>query len=108
MPENLNEVQLRVGSAIRTLRRQHDLTLEQLAERIGITEQHLGVVELGKSNVTIEILTALANEFGVSVNDLVPRPDVPVATEHRFTPAERDVLRQAARIIDRIPEAASD
>jgi transcriptional regulator with XRE-family HTH domain len=75
MPENLRAVQLRVGRNIVDLRRSRGWTQEQLAEKIGKDLKHLGQIERGKVNVTIEFLTAIAVALEVNVGDLfVSRP----------------------------------
>jgi len=70
MPENLRAVQLRVGRNIVDLRRSRGWTQEQLAEKTGKDLKHLGQVERGKVNVTLDILTAIAVALEVNVANL--------------------------------------
>jgi transcriptional regulator with XRE-family HTH domain len=70
MRENLEKVQLRVGRNIRHFRRLRGWSLAQLAERIDMTEKHVGDVERGKVNVKVDVLTTLAEMLGVDVAEL--------------------------------------
>lgn len=53
------------------LRRLHDFSQEQLAERIGVSRQTMSKYETGESLPDIEKCAALAEIFGVSVDDLI-------------------------------------
>jgi transcriptional regulator with XRE-family HTH domain len=96
MPENLQAVQLRVGRNIVDLRRSRNWTQEQLAEKTGKDLKHLGQVERGKVNVTIDILTAIAGALGVNVADLfASRPGESAASRVYVVPQR--LLDQAER-----------
>ena len=49
-----------IGRFIRRLREQKQLTQEQLANKTGITYQHLSGMENGRENFTIDLLESLA------------------------------------------------
>jgi transcriptional regulator with XRE-family HTH domain len=70
MRENLEKVQLRVGRNIRNLRRLRGWSQEQLAERIEMTEKHVGRVERGEVNVTVDLLATVAKTFAVDIAEL--------------------------------------
>ncbi len=53
------------------LRRLHGFSQEQLAERIGVSRQTMSKYETGESLPDIEKCAALAEIFGVSVDDLI-------------------------------------
>lgn len=53
------------------LRKYHDLSQEELAEKIGVSRQTLSKYETGESLPDIEKCKALADIFGVTVDDLI-------------------------------------
>jgi transcriptional regulator with XRE-family HTH domain len=66
---------------IRQLRKNHNLTLQQLADRIGTTPQTIQRLETENMTVSIQWLTKLAQAFNVFPADLVeggPGRDIPL------------------------------
>lgn len=64
------------GHFIRQWRKKKGLTLEQLAERIGMTHQNLGKIERGKVPYNQTLLELLADELGTDPASLIMRdPD---------------------------------
>ena len=59
------------GENLIELRKLHNMSQEELAELIGISRQTLSKYETGESLPDIDKCVALANVFGVSVDDLV-------------------------------------
>ncbi len=53
------------------LRKYHDLSQEELAEKIGVSRQTLSKYETGESLPDIEKSKILADAFGVSIDDLI-------------------------------------
>src|SRR3981081_3071677 len=70
MRQNLQKVRRRVGRNVEHWRHHYGWTQEQLAERVGKTAKHVGGVERGTGTVSIDLLTALAETFGVDVAEL--------------------------------------
>ena len=64
-----------VGENLRTLRRKHGLSLEQLAHLSGVSRAMLGQIETGKSAPTINLLARIAGALNVSVSSLISSPD---------------------------------
>ena len=56
---------------LRTLRRQQALSLEQLAQRTGLTKSYLSKLERGLSEPSISTVLRLAEAYGVGVSQLV-------------------------------------
>lgn len=54
-----------------TLRKLHNISQEELAEKVGISRQTLSKYETGESIPDIEKTKAIADVFGVSLDDLV-------------------------------------
>ena len=59
------------ASNLMELRKIHDLSQEELAEKIGVSRQTLSKYETGESLPDIEKCKALADVFGVTVDDLI-------------------------------------
>jgi len=60
-----------LGSCIRAVREQRGLTLENLAEKVGISYQYLSGVENGKENFTIQVLENVAQALKFPLKSLV-------------------------------------
>ena len=65
-------------SRIKDLREDHDLTQQQLAEQIGITQRKYSYVETGVQPLTAELLIKLANFYKVSIDYLLRQTNNPV------------------------------
>jgi transcriptional regulator with XRE-family HTH domain len=61
-----------LGQAIRRLRRQADLTQEELAERAGLSANYVGQIERGEKNPGALALFALARGLSISPRELFP------------------------------------
>lgn len=61
----------RLGERVRELRRGRRLTLEELAERSGVSRAMISKVERGEKNPTLVVAAKLAEGFGVTLSQLV-------------------------------------
>jgi DNA-binding XRE family transcriptional regulator len=57
---------------IRVWRHYRELTQQELADRAGISKPYLSQIETGKRIGTAEVLAAIANALGVTIDDLIP------------------------------------
>lgn len=64
-------VRIRVGTNLSRLRRDRQLTQEQLAELSGLSQQFISNLERGKQNATIDTLDALAHALRIDVSLLL-------------------------------------
>ena len=62
---------LYTAKRIKELRESKGLSRETLSEKLFISEELLYSIEIGRRKPTIDILMALANIFGVSMDSLV-------------------------------------
>lgn len=69
--------QMKIGKHIALFRRQAGLTQEKLGEKLGVTNKTISRWENGNYMPDIEMLGLLANEFHVSVNDLLAGEKIP-------------------------------
>lgn len=63
------------GDRLKRLRIEHNLTQEQLAQRVGVLKASISSYELGKQYPTINTLIKLCNLFDVSADYLIGRSD---------------------------------
>jgi transcriptional regulator with XRE-family HTH domain len=62
----------RFGGMVKSLREERGFTQEELAERSGMTEKHLGEIERGVTEASITAIAGLAKGLQVGVSALVP------------------------------------
>jgi transcriptional regulator with XRE-family HTH domain len=63
-------IEISLGQRLRELRDKADLSLRELAKRIGISSPFLSDIELGRRFPSEEILAKLAHALNVSLEDL--------------------------------------
>lgn len=63
--------QIKTGKFIATLRKEKDLTQEQLGEKLGVTNKTISRWDNGNYMPDIEMLSLLSKEFDVSINELI-------------------------------------
>ena len=71
--EMKQQVRERIGNRIAALRKQARLTQEQLADRAGLQRTHVGRIEAGRYAVTLEVVQAIAQALGMTVDIIDPR-----------------------------------
>lgn len=59
-----------LGGRIKTLRSVKNFTQEQVADQIGVSRQKYARIESGANNITLEILSKIANVLDVTVGDI--------------------------------------
>lgn len=60
----------RLGRRLRELRTERELTQEQAAERVGLSEKHLRRIELGQANITLATLVAFSSGYRLPLSSL--------------------------------------
>ena len=58
------------GSRLKLARVESELTQAQLAERVGVTRQTIGLIEAGRFNPTLKLCLRLARVTGKTLDDL--------------------------------------
>jgi transcriptional regulator with XRE-family HTH domain len=71
--KDLDALLVEVGHKVATLRRQCELTQEQLAQRAGCSTNTVIALESGKRNVTVRNLAMISAAFQIPVGDLFPK-----------------------------------
>ena len=62
---------LALGQRVRHARQQAGLTLEDLSQQVGVTASQLSLVETGKREAKISLLSSLASALSVEVSELL-------------------------------------
>ena len=67
----MQDIQKRIGSTVRRLRLKRGWSQDVFADRSGLNRAHVGEIERGESNVTIQTLKIVADTLEVRITDLV-------------------------------------
>ena len=59
-----------IKNKVKLARVEKDLTQEELAERVGVTRQTIGLIEAGNYNPTIKLCLLLSQVLGKSLDDI--------------------------------------
>jgi transcriptional regulator with XRE-family HTH domain len=73
-PKKKDDLRMMFGHRVRSLRKKHHLTQEQLAELAGISVDFLSLIERGRNSPSFENLEALGNALRISVASLFTFP----------------------------------
>lgn len=71
MPQEASASRRRFAEKLRAERNRQGLTLEDLAEKSGLTWSYISQVERGVRNITVDNMDALARGVGVELRDLL-------------------------------------
>jgi transcriptional regulator with XRE-family HTH domain len=66
------EKNLALGKRIKRFREKADLSQEELAVKVRLTQTSISLIETGKRGVSIATLQKIANALGVKVSELFP------------------------------------
>lgn len=83
--EQKQQTRERIGQRIATLRKLAGMTQEQLAQAAGLQRTHVNRIEAGKYAVTLEVVQAIAEAFGMTV-DIIDPALADLAPLKRLTP----------------------
>ena len=90
--------QAKFGREIRRRRESLGLTLEQLAERAGLTPNYIGAIELGKRDPSLSTILGLARGLGAEPGELF-------GTVPNLGPAATEMARLFDQTVPDIQEA---
>lgn len=86
-----------VGRRVRHLREAADLSQGQLAEKLGLSKNHISSIECGKSLLTTKRLLALCDVLGGTpdyylIGEITPETDAITMLVKRLSPKEQQIL----------------
>jgi transcriptional regulator with XRE-family HTH domain len=99
-----------MGDRIRAVRLAHGMSLRTLADRLGVSPSLISQVETGRAKPSVSTLYAIANELGISLDELLFIDARPVASgsgepassqpdiELPADPVQREGTRKAIRL----------
>ncbi len=67
-----NPILVAFGQHIRALRKQQEVSQEEMAARAGLDRSYLGHIERGEKNITLLKIYQLAEALGCSPRQLIP------------------------------------
>lgn len=91
MKNTKNSVSASVGRKIQEIRKSNGISGDDLAKKLGLTQQQISRYESGKSLMTIDIVVMVAHVLNVSVNELLSDylvseySDITLLMSHRNT-----------------------
>lgn len=65
------------STVLHELRKNNNMSLQAVADVVGVTNQSISLLEQGKRSPSFEVLCTLADYFDVSLDYLVGRSDEP-------------------------------
>ena len=63
--------QIKIGTFLKTLRKEKNLTQDQLAEQLGVSNRTVSRWETGTNMPDISLLVEIAELYGVSIPELI-------------------------------------
>ena len=90
----MNEQKL-FGKRIKELRKQRNLTQEELSEKLGVFQKQIGNIETGTTFTTMANIVKLAQIFNVDVKDLF---------EFNHQKSREDIINEISEIIINTPD----
>lgn len=73
MPKTTDETLKSLGRKVQKLRKEQNLTQEELAYQLGISRVYMGFIEQGRESPSLKLLMKISRKFGVKVEDLFHR-----------------------------------
>jgi transcriptional regulator with XRE-family HTH domain len=67
----VQDIQKQVGARVRALRLKRGWSQDVFGDRSGLNRAHVGEIERGEANVTIQTLKIIADTLSVKITDLV-------------------------------------
>lgn len=58
------------GERVRELRKEKEISQEELADRAGVHRTYIGMIERGEKNITIVNIQKIAKALGVGIKEL--------------------------------------
>lgn len=73
MSKTTSETLKSLGKKVQKLRREQNLTQEELAHELGISRVYMGYIEQGRESPSLKLLMKMSRKFNVKVEDLFHR-----------------------------------
>lgn len=97
-----------IGNSLRILRKQHNETQTQMAERLGVTQRTIANWEAGSRNPDLEMLKKISTIYEVTTDYLLGLTDNPQGHEQPATIAARPTTGMAPISQERLDEIIAE
>lgn len=67
----MDDILIKFGQKVKSLRVNKGLTQEQFAELSGLHKNYIGMIERGERNPSLKNIEIIATTFGISISDLM-------------------------------------
>lgn len=74
---------------IKIIRTAQKMTQKELADRLGLSQSHIAMLEKGERSLDIDLMSSISTALGVKPYELLPQEWQP----EEITPEEREILR---------------
>lgn len=81
-----------IGSNIKTLREKHGISQADLARQLGLSRQSVSKWEMSQTTPSVEMLLALSELFGVSINEIIEGKSI-ISSINEVTAVEKNVVK---------------
>lgn len=89
-----------LGKKIRSLREEKEFTQEYVANILGMSRQKYARIENGVNDITLEILTKLADLYGITVGDITKILDKKPVMAYRVGESAAASVEQVYEMLD--------
>ncbi|MGN0242586.1 MAG: helix-turn-helix domain-containing protein [Lachnospiraceae bacterium] len=114
----MNTLHAEIGQRIASLRRKHNITQSQLAEKLDISVKHCSEVERGLSCLSLEKLVALCHILSTDMDYLVRGKDKRTSAESNVPPivvelfdtadnSKKELLQEYILLFKKISDSAN-
>jgi transcriptional regulator with XRE-family HTH domain len=93
-------VRKRVGRNVRQVRELRGYSQDQLAERAKNTQKHIGLIERGEANLTLDYLASIAQQLSVDPSQLLKTRKI--AEQHRVYIIGEPELQELERAVEHL------
>ncbi|MCR5080839.1 MAG: helix-turn-helix domain-containing protein [Treponema sp.] len=90
------------GENLKKYRKKKNLSQEQFAEKLDITNKHLSELETGKSFVSAELLERISEVLSVSASALFYAPNENLADENSWSKIENILNEESERALNAV------
>jgi len=81
-----------VGENIKRRRKEKGLTQQELAEKIDLSLNYVGLIERGDRHTGLDVLKRIADVLGIRLNALLEEIPAQKASDSKYTPVDKRIL----------------
>lgn len=70
----MSELPIRFGRKVKELRKTIGISQNELAERVGVSKDYIGLIERGLRSPSLQVIERIARSLGVAIKRLFDEP----------------------------------